>query len=184
VTLVLAAPEFIRLVLGERWLPMLITFQLMVIYTFADPLTVVTGNLLMATGHPGWVAQVRAVQLGVFIPAVIGLGLWRGIEGVAVAADLMVVTGAVFLFTRTRRLVDYSLRAMWLWPAVAVTATAVVVFALTSFWNSLPLWAGFVGKGLLTTGLYGSLLWIAEREQLRAGWRVIRGALRTRIAPL
>ncbi len=170
---VLVAPEFIRLVLGERWLPMLLTFQLMIFYTFADPLTVVTGNLLMATGHPGWLVRARAAQLSVFIPSVVGLGLWQGINGVAVAADLMVVTGAVLLFAQTRRLVDYSLRAMWLWPGVAVIVAAATTLWLGPLWDSLPVWGGLLAKTILIGVLYGGALWLTEREQIVAGWEVI-----------
>ena len=177
VTLVLAAPEFIRLVLGERWLPMLVTFQLMLIYTFADPLTVVTGNLLMATGHPTWLARTRAIQLAVFIPAVVGLGFWLGIEGVALAADLMVVTGAVLLFAKARRLVDYSLRAMWLWPIVATALVAVVTLGFTRSWEALPLGARMLTKAAFSAGLYASLLWLVEREQLKMGWDLIKQAV-------
>ena len=36
---ILTAPEFIPLILGEQWLPMLLTFQLMIIYTFLDPVS-------------------------------------------------------------------------------------------------------------------------------------------------
>lgn len=175
---VLAAPEFIRLILGERWLPMLTAFQLMILYTFADPLTIVTGNLLMATGHPGWVARVRAVQLAVFVPAVVGLGLWQGIEGVALAADLMVMAGALLLFAWTRRLVDYSLRAMWLWPGVAVALVAGATWGLTGVWDALPLWVGLVTKVVFISGLYGGVLWLVEQEQVRAGWVLVRQALR------
>jgi len=178
VTFALVAPEFIQLMLGKRWLPMLTTFQLMLLYTFADPLTVVTGNLLMATGHPDWVARARVVQLAVFAPTVVGLGLWQGIEGVALAADLMAVTGAVLLFAQTRRLVDYSLSAMWLWPTIALAVTGTATLGLSQLWHSLPMWGGLLAKGMFITGVYGGVLWLAEREQLKTGWNLVREALR------
>ncbi len=180
VTFALVAPEFIQLMLGKRWLPMLTTFQLMLLYTFADPLTVVTGNLLMATGHPDWVAQARVVQLAVFAPTVVGLGLWQGIEGVALAADLMAVTGAVLLFAQTRRLVDYSLSAMWLWPTIALAVTGTATLGLSQLWHSLPMWGGLLAKGMFISGVYGGVLWLAEREQLKTGWNLVREALRPR----
>lgn len=177
VTLAFVAPEFIQLILGKRWLPMLATFQLMIFYTFADPLTVVTGNLLVATGHPGWLTRTRAIQLAAFVPAVIGLGLWQGIEGVALAADLMAVSGAVLLFAQTRRLVDYSLSAMWLWPAIALAVTGVVTWVLSPFWRGLPMWGGLLAKGMFISAVYGGLLWLVEREQLKTGWNLVREAL-------
>ncbi|UCC63274.1 MAG: oligosaccharide flippase family protein, partial [Anaerolineae bacterium] len=176
---ILTAPEIIHLLLGERWLPMLTTFQLMIVYTLVDPLTVVGGNLLMATGHPGQVARARAVQLAVFVPAVVGLGRWRGIEGVALAADLMVLAGLVLLFLKSRALVDYSFRALWLWPGVALALIAAVMLALSGVWERVPLWGRLLGKGAVITVLYGGLLWLTEKEQLKSGWRMIRRAVKS-----
>jgi O-antigen/teichoic acid export membrane protein len=175
---ILTAPELIRLLLGERWLPMLTTFQLMIVYTLTDPLTVVASNLLMATGRPGDITRVRAIQLAVFVPAVIGLGRWYGIDGVAVAADLMVLVGMILLFAQTRRLVDYSVRVLWLWPSTALTLTVVGVLVLANLWGRLPVWGSLLGKSVFISLLYGSLLWLTEREQIRAGWQVIRRAVK------
>jgi O-antigen/teichoic acid export membrane protein len=138
----------------------------------------VAGNLLMATGRPGDVTRARAMQLAVFVPAVIGLGHWYGIGGVAVAADLMVLVGVVLLFARTRHLVDYSVRVLWLWPIAALTLTMVGVLVLADLWGRLPLWGSLLGKSVFISLLYGSLLWLTEREQIRAGWQVIRRAVR------
>jgi O-antigen/teichoic acid export membrane protein len=173
---ILTAPELVQLLLGERWLPMLSTFQLMIVYTLVDPLTVVAGNLLMATGHPGAITQVRAVQLLVFVPSVIGLGRWQGIEGVALAADLMVLLGMVLLFAHTRRFVDYSLRALWFWPSAGLMSTTIAVLMLPGVWERFSLWGRLLGKGVFISILYGGLLWLAEKEQLKAGWQAIRRA--------
>ncbi len=178
---VLAAPEFIRLLLGERWLPMLTTFQLMVVYTLLDPLALGASNLLMAVGHPDLIVRTRAAQLSLFVPAVILFSRLGGIEGVALAADLMVVAGAVLLFRYANRFVDYSARALWLWPVISLVATAGVVLALAPRWALLPAWQGLLGKAALISGVYWTLLLLTEREQLLTGWQMIWGLLRPRL---
>lgn len=179
--LVSIAPEFIRLVLGEKWIPMQLTFQLMIVYSLLDPLVVAAGNLLVATGFPGVIARVRFVQALVFIPAVLLLGRSMGIEGVAIAADLMVLCGALLLFRHTKRVVDYSHRALWLWPAVGVLVAIIAVFAAAPLWQGLSLWPVVLLKALLVCGIYLSILWIAERRQLLAGWSMIWGLLRAAV---
>lgn len=179
---ILAAPEFIQLLLGERWLPMLMTFQLMIVYTLLDPLAMGASNLLMAVGYPNLIVRTRAVQFVLFVPAVVLLGDLAGIEGVAVAADLMVLSGTILLFFYSRRFVDYSMRALWLWPAVSLLVAGGAVLALTPFWGELATWSALFGKGLLITGLYWGLLWLMERDQLRSGWRMIWGLMRPRLA--
>ncbi len=171
--LILTAPELIRLLLGARWLPMTLSFQLMVVYMLLDPLAGNAGNLLMATGHPNLVARTRAAQLLLFAPAVILFSHWGGIAGVALAADLMVVTGTVLLFHDARRLVDYSLSALFSLPLLSLLATAGTVWALRPLWSALPLWVTFATKTGVIGICYAGLLWLTERDQLRIGWQVV-----------
>lgn len=175
--LILAAPEFIELLLTARWLPMLLTFQLMIVYTLCDPLSVSARNLLMAVGQPQVVMRIQLVQTVVFIPAVMLFSRLGGIAGVALAADIMILIGAVLLFRYTHRVIDYSARALWLWPLVGLVATAVPILALTPVWRLLPLWGALIVKSALITILYVSFLWLTERQQLRLGWRMIWGLL-------
>jgi hypothetical protein len=149
----------------------------MILYTFADPLTVINSNLLRATGHPGWVARTRLVQLIVFVPVVIGLGHWLGIEGVAIAVDLMAITGGVLLFKQGRRLVDYSLRAMWLWPMIAMALAGGIVLLGTSIWHIPSPWMDLIARIGLSGVLYSGFLWIVEREQVQNGWSLVRRML-------
>lgn len=174
---ILAAPEFILLLLGERWLPMLTTFQLMIVYTLFDPLAVGASNLLMAVGHPNLIVRTRAVQFVLFVPAVVLLGYLAGIEGVAVAADLMVLSGAILLFRYSRRFVTYSIRALWMWPSIALVLTAGSVLALTPVWAIRPAWVTLVGKAALITVLYWGLLLLTEREKLFTGSKMIWGLI-------
>ncbi len=178
--LVLTTPEAIRLIIGPRWLPMALTFRLMVLYTLLDPMALSAGNLLLAVGKPESVARARLVQVLIFFPAVVGLAAVLGIEGVAVAADLMILAGTVLLYRSIRDVVDHSSRALWLWPLVASTAAVGVVLAASPLWASLPDWMALAAKSSLATLIYGGILWAAEREQLLSSGRMIWSLLRTR----
>lgn len=169
---ILPASEFIHL-LGKQWLPMQTAFQLMVVYTLLDPVGMAAGRLLTAVGHPELTARARALQLVVFIPAVILLNWWQGIVGVAIAADVMALIGVVLLFGYTRRFVDYSIRTLLFWPVVALVVTAVPTLLLTPFWQQLNPWLVLPAKLLLITLLYGTILWLTEREQLKNGWQIV-----------
>lgn len=174
---ILTASEFIPLLLGDKWVPMIIAFQLMIIYTLLDPLSTAARNLLMATGYPQFVLNMRIAQVVVFVPAVVLLGQWLNIEGVALAADLMVFTGTIVLFWQTHRVVDYSARILWLWPLVSMVITAVITISLAPFWNTLPLWGALAAKMGLITTLYTLILWLTEREQLNIGRKMIWGII-------
>jgi O-antigen/teichoic acid export membrane protein len=175
---ILTAPEFIRIFIGEKWLPMLLTFQLMIVYTLLDPLSMAARNLLMATGHPGAIARIRGIQVVVFIPAVVGLSWLWDIEGAALAADLMVLVGAILLFHRTQQVADYSARTLWFWPLAATGMISGVVLGLSPFWANVQIWSAFLLKIALISALFIGLLWITERDQLKTGWQMIWGLIR------
>jgi O-antigen/teichoic acid export membrane protein len=182
---IFAAPEFILLLLGEKWLPMLLTFQLMIVYTLLDPINLGVNNLLLATGRSVEVMRTRLWQAIVFLPGVALLGLWLGIEGVALAADIMMLLGTLLFFRYARQVVDYSGRTMWLWPIVAMILTGAVVVLATPLWEALPLAASLAIKVILIPMLYLAILWLTEREQLRTGremiWQIIWPLLADRL---
>ena len=128
---VLLAPEFVFYALGAKWMPMVRAFQLMIVYVLLDPLLMTTSNLLLAVGAPEGLARARVGQLLFFIPAVILGGRWAGIEGVALAADGMLIVGFALLYRSARRYVDYSVLRLFAWPAVgAVFGLAAVGVSL------------------------------------------------------
>lgn len=174
---ILTAPEAFTLLLPEAWLPMRLTFQLMIVYTFLDPLSLAALRLLFATGRPQEVARIRWIQLAVFIPTVIAGAAWLGIEGVALAAGFMVLTGTVLLFRRTTAVVDYSPRSLWFWPAAALIGIAAAAAGLQPALAGYAVLPVFIGKLVGIPTMYGLILWLGEREQLLTGLRMVRSML-------
>ena len=174
---VIAAPEVFRLFLPEAWLPMRPVFQWMLAYTFFDPLQLAARRLLLATGRPGEVVRTGWFQLAVFVPAVVIGARGYGVEGVAVAADLMVLVGVFLLFRAASRVVDYSPSALWLWPVVAVVGiTVLAVLAAPAMRGLADPWS-LALKLTAVPALYAGFLYLVERDQLLTGVRMIRGLL-------
>jgi O-antigen/teichoic acid export membrane protein len=175
----LVAPEFIRLALGVRWLPMLGAFRLMPVYTLFDPLKGMIASLLIISGAPNRVIRARTIQLCVLIVGLVTLGPWLGIAGVALAVDVMLVVGIVILFAEARRFVDFSLGRIFGTPALAMglgVAAVYGVLALFDFAENDWL-TGFV-KGVVFSLIYAGMLVLVEREQLREVWNVLLKPLR------
>lgn len=118
--LALIAPEFIRLLITAKWLPMLTAFRLMLIYTMLDPLKATCANLFVAVGRPEIVVRARLAQLATLVVGLLALG-WRwGIAGVAIAADLMLIVGIVLLLQAARQFVDFNARTIFGVPTAAM----------------------------------------------------------------
>ncbi len=165
--LVLVAPEFVFYLLGEKWLPMVFTFQLMIVYSLFDPLLVTAGNLLTACEAPQKMTRVRVAQLVFFVPAVVvGAALWQ-IDGIALAADGMLLVGLLGVFRMTRAFVDISLRRLFLAPALGLAAGGSVFLLVSHFFQARGdlLWA--VVKGLAYVIPYLVVLLLLEWRDYR-----------------
>jgi O-antigen/teichoic acid export membrane protein len=176
--LALIAPEFIRIVLGSRWLPMLGAFRLMLIYTLLDPIKLLISNLINVSGAPEKVTHSRFIQLLVMIP---GLGLLAprfGISGVALAVDLMLVVGVANLYYLVRAYVDFSLYRLFGPPALAL-ATGMLLARLAI---TLP---GVMGSDWRTAAvkiavcvlIYGGILVLLEKKNLPMIFKILRHLL-------
>ncbi len=116
------APEFIRFFIGEKWLPMLLPFQLMLIFSVLDPVKFSIGNLFVAVGQPEKLVKARVIQLLVMVIGLFGLGFTYGITGIAIAVDIMIVVGLVLMFLLSREYVDYSAMDLFATPVLGLLA--------------------------------------------------------------
>jgi O-antigen/teichoic acid export membrane protein len=165
--LALVSPEFIRLAIGERWLPMLDAFRLMLVFTLLDPIKITVADLFVAVGYPERVMKTRLVQLVVMVAGLFGLGPVLGITGVALAVDLMLVVGIVLLLWQARAYVDFSPRRMLLNPSLAL------LLGLGAGWATLAIpgadrspWLTGTLKAAAFSVAYAALLFLLEADQL------------------
>ncbi|MCP4362227.1 MAG: oligosaccharide flippase family protein [Chloroflexi bacterium] len=164
--LMLIAPEFIFIVAGEKWLPMVNTFRLMLIFTLLNPLKLTIAGLFTAVGKPEIVMKTRVVQLGVLVSALFAFGLPWGNEGVALAVDLMLLVGIVLLLWWAREYVRISIRSLFQAPLLSLIASMGVVWMVFFIDLGWPMWGIGMGKVLLFSVIYISVLYGFERGEI------------------
>jgi len=167
--IVLVAPEFIRLVLGEKWFPMLDAFRFMLVFTMLEPIKANVGKLLVAVGRPGLLVRARFMQLAVMIA---GLFLFTqhikiGIAGVAIAVNIMLLTGIVILLRIAVKYVDFSLRKLFLVPVLSLVPALFLAAGARAFaGNGLSDWhTGFL-KAFIFSTVYWAVLLVMEKKRL------------------
>jgi O-antigen/teichoic acid export membrane protein len=181
--LLLIAPEFIRLLLGDKWLPMLTAFRLMIVFALLDPIRSSLASLFTAVGRPEQVLPTRLTQLAVLLLAMALLGTRFGINGVAVAVDLMMLTGTVLLLHLARQHADFSVAGLFAAPVAASLVGLAAALGLLALVCGPT--GGECGSDWLTAGVklvaYGSLysvvLFALERREITRLARVARAAL-------
>jgi O-antigen/teichoic acid export membrane protein len=164
-TLAAAAPELIRLFLGEKWVPMVGTFRLMMLFALLNPIKTTVGSLFVAVGEPEQLVKTRSLQLGVLVVGLFGLGYPLGNAGVALAVDVMLAVGIAALFSRAHAHVDFSVRGLLLVPALALVAGLGAAFL--SAWLVVLPWSWLTAIVRMTCFVlpYGMVLFAAERRQ-------------------
>jgi O-antigen/teichoic acid export membrane protein len=162
----LVAPEFIRLFLGEKWLPMLAAFRLMLVFELLDPCKITISYVFEAVGRPERIVQARSVQLAVMVAGLFLLGPPFGITGVALAVNIMLVVGIVLLLWMARTYVDFSTRKLFLAPSIALTAALALGFGITRLHGFTDSdWLAGLLKAFVFSSVY-VLVWLAmERSE-------------------
>ncbi|GAB4532334.1 MAG: hypothetical protein Fur0018_20910 [Anaerolineales bacterium] len=168
--LFLLAPEFIHFVIGDKWLPMMTTFRLMLVYTLLDPIKVTIGNVFIAMGEPEKVVRARAWQMVIMLGGLFTLGNLWGIEGVALTADIMLIAGIGLLLWQVRVHVQFSLWRLFGPPLLALgvglgaaglTRQLAYDSALLTqvAWKSIAFMAGYLlPLGLMEHGQWRAML--------------------------
>jgi O-antigen/teichoic acid export membrane protein len=164
--LVVVAPEFIRIIIGERWMPMMMTFRLMLPFTLFDPMKKSMANLFIAVGKPEVTVKIRLVQLIVMVAGLFTLGRIFEIEGVAVAVDLMMLVGVFLILKRAKEYVDFSLRKLFLFPLIGLALGMAIVLYFEFAFNQLhsDVVTGLIKIGLFSIAYFGILLLFDLKE--------------------
>jgi O-antigen/teichoic acid export membrane protein len=181
IILLACAPELTVILFGEKWLPIVPIFQLMLIYIFLNPLYANLSYLLMGVGKPGILARVRLLQVVIFVVTVILFTYAWGTKGVAIAANVMMLIGTTILFVLTRRFVSYSFSRMFKWPTIAAFVAGVGGTALTVIIPNLGTWGNLILVSITITAFYSLILYLTEREIIHSYTLQIIQPIRQRI---
>lgn len=165
--LAVTAPHLIPLLIGERWLPMVTTFQWMLVYTLFDPIKSAIAGLLVAVGKPEKVFLTRFLQLLVLLAGLYLLGSRFQVVGVAMAMDIMILVGITLSLALVRPYVDFSLGHLMIAPLAALGMGIGLVWWVTSAWDISSHWLALFTKGGVFGGGYLATLWLIEKDNLR-----------------
>ena len=165
--LALIAPEFIYLVIGEQWLPMLDAFRLMLLFTLLDPIRFTLSSLFIAVGKPEKLFWIRLVQLVVMIVGLFTFGNLLGISGVAIAVNLMILTSIIILLWQARTYVRFSIFRLFGSPTLALIIGLVITYVSIeiSGIHGFNLLTGVI-KTLVFGIIYMGIIIILEHNEL------------------
>lgn len=89
------APQMVELVLGPKWLPVVLVFQAVSLALVPGLFSSMTGSLLYACGKPDLIFTRNLYDLAIRLPLTVGLILWAGWKGAVIA---LVVSDSLLAF--------------------------------------------------------------------------------------
>lgn len=171
----LAAPEFIRIVLGERWMPMLLALQIMLPYAMFEPIKQTMSNIFLSVGKPETIVRIRTIQLVIMIIGLFIFGTRFGIEGVAIAADITILVGISLVLILLRKHVDYSLKKLFATPVVAFMLGFFISFGIDRLFletiNDLP---SALVKISIFSGIFIAIGFLFDKKEFVTIYRLIQ----------
>ncbi len=176
-----SAPDFLRLLWGEKWLPSATLLRFLIGYSVMRPLLDDTGALFAAIGQPKRITVVLVVQALTLILAATPLTLAFGAVGTAVGVGVAFAVGIALTYRFVSRTITVDVVRLFLPPTVAAIGSIAIYFALAGLidLNALPILVRVIVKGGIAVAAFGAIDLLLERHVLveRVGylWQLLRG---------
>ena len=156
------APEMVPILLGDKWLPMVLSLQIFAFMGLVRPLAASTSPLFLAVGRPDLNVRVALLLLIVMVAMVLPL-LSRGIEGVALAVVVSYTIAFFYSVFEVNRLLPGIAKKMARVILPALLAAAIMVVGVQLSKGPLLRLAGGT-HNLITLGIMiviGAVLYIS-----------------------
>lgn len=165
--LFLLAQDFTAVLLGEKWLPMVPLFRILLVYGFLRSVFDDAGAFLTALGKPNLVSRYLVVQALIILVTTPLLTYFWGVNGAAVSLNIVLGVGLLLAYYYVNRFVTVDFAGIFLQALLPSFFAAIIFVAfLARFWPSLTLFS-LLMKFLVVGGLYLFLLILTEGRALR-----------------
>lgn len=168
--LFVTAKEFVLILLGEKWLPMVNTLRLLVGYSILRCIFDDVGAFLTSQGQPQLTVRYLCGQSVIFLGLAPLLTRWWGVEGAVVALNIVMLLGVVAAYWFAYGYVKFS--PLKLFGGSVVSAAISLLLCLVIFtapeFASWPIWLLFFARATLFSVIYCASLWFLEKNFLKA----------------
>ena len=127
------APDFTRIFLGEKWMPMVPTLQVLALAGLARSIAATPGKIFHAVGRPEIDTKLQIVRLSVLVALVYPLTIGWGILGAAIAVLLSMCVsniGFIFMALRVTQCQITTFSRMIISPLISTVVTTLAMFIL------------------------------------------------------
>jgi O-antigen/teichoic acid export membrane protein len=159
------ASDFIRIFLGNKWMPMVPAVQVLVLAGLVRSIAATTGPIFHATGKPRIDTTWQIVRLLVLSAFIYPLTLRWGILGTATAVFLSIFVATIGFLVEATKIVDCDINQLVKLIILPLLKTAIVVSSVIVYYNYTDIINGFhlLLVAVLSLSYYLLLTYFVER---------------------
>jgi len=151
--IVLLGPDFVRIFLGTKWVPIIPAMQILTIAGFLRSLVVIGHSLFRGVGLPKIDFWMNLSRIGVMAALIYPLTMLFGITGTALAVLLSIGAAVVIWWAVSSKLLGYSSLEFWARLSPTLMATGIMaLFVLIATKLASPVnsvkWFGLILSGI------------------------------------
>lgn len=174
VGLAILAEEFVLMLFGEKWLPMVRMMQLLLIYSSLRPMFDNTGELFTAIGKPKIAGVILLIQAGaVFVLCPAMIWYWQA-PGAAIAVGLVMALGVFCAYYLLPRYVNISVKGLFAGPLISAAIGAGIVWLAVSLVYPETMVGRFFFKGIVFSAGFLAALFAIEGRRLVSDLKKLR----------
>lgn len=178
------APDFIRVFLGVKWMPMVGAMKLLALWGGIRAIGATSGAVFLGVGKPKILAKIQFVNLILILILIYPFSIRWSIEGTAMAiifATLIPVLWAFHAVCRQIKCKWINVAKTIIFPLLSTFAMVAGIFLLKAIWLSKPEIWGIAIFVLVATGFYLGMMYIFGKlfgwkmqEMLQDSWQQLR----------
>jgi O-antigen/teichoic acid export membrane protein len=167
------APLIVRVLYGDKWLPVVPAFQILCLFGLERSIGATSGPIFLALGRPEFILRVLLVKLVVMAIGIVPLTARYGIVGTSIAVSVSAIAVQMAVVPAVSRLLHLSLSqaiAPLLKPLAGSLLLLGILLLVKDLLSGLPDLCALLFLTLLAILVYGGFVVIADRrlfQQLR-----------------
>jgi len=170
----LLAPDFTKIFLGKKWMPMVPAMQILVIFGATRSLGATMGSILYAVGKPKIQTKLSSIQLIVMAMIIYPLTIKWGILGTALAVVISNVLALILITIQTKIIINTTYSAIISRIVVSflavVLATLFTLLAKSGLLSSASNPFNFLGLTFIYGVIYSVMIYLWRRRRGHKLW--------------
>ncbi len=176
--LAVVAPKFIPIVVGEKWISMILPLQILCVSGALKSIGTHVGSILLSKGRSD-IQFKWNIFTSIVIPVAVVIGVRYGIIGVATTITVMSLSLFLIIQKITNRLIDLSFYEFFraLYPGAVcsvILIVSVLVFQRLSLFISLQEVISLISSIVIGATFYIMAIWIIDNNSLKEAIALIK----------